>query len=119
MTINIADFKKQLEEEKKKLEAELSTIATRNPEQPADWNATYPDMNIMPAEKEEVAEQETEFENRASMELGLESRMRDIDEALEHIKLGTYGTCSVGGEPIDEARLKANPAATTCVKHGN
>lgn len=119
MALNLAESKKLLEEEKKKLESELSTIATRNPEQLADWNTSYPDMNIMPAEKEEVAEQETEFENRASTELGLESRLRDINDALEKIEQGKYGICSVGGEPIDEARMIANRASTTCVKHGN
>ncbi len=119
MALDLNYFKKALEEEKKKIENELGGIAVRNPDQSSDWNTTYPDMNIAPAEKEEVAEQETEFENRASLELGLESRLRDIDEALKKMAEGKYGTCLVGGEAIDEARLRANPAAVTCVKHGN
>ncbi|MDO8522744.1 MAG: TraR/DksA C4-type zinc finger protein [bacterium] len=119
MALNLDYFKKALLEEKKKLEGELGEIAVRNPDQKSDWNVTYPDMNVMSAAKEEVADQEEEFENRSGLELGLESRLRDINEALEHIRLGKYGVCEVGGEEIDEARLKANPAAVTCVKHGN
>ncbi|OGF63183.1 hypothetical protein A2662_00865 [Candidatus Giovannonibacteria bacterium RIFCSPHIGHO2_01_FULL_45_33] len=119
MTLNLDFFKKALEDEKKKLESELGDIAVRNPEQLSDWNVTYPDMNIMSAAKEEVADQEEEFENRSSLELGLESRLRDIAEALARMEKGKYGVCAVGGEEIGEARLKANPASVTCVKHGN
>src|SRR3989344_4703913 len=82
-----------------------------------DWNATYPDMNIMAADKEEVADQEEEYENRASFELELESRLRDINDALVRVETGKFGKCTVGGENIDEARLRANPAAATCIKH--
>ena len=117
MFIDTNVFKKQLEEEKLKLEGELGTIAKRNPDQPKDWNTTYPDMNIMAADKEEVAAQEEENENRASLELELESRLRDINDALIRLESGKFGMCKVGGEAIDEARLRANPAAATCVEH--
>jgi len=117
MSLDIIFFKKQLEEEKQKLEGELGTVAKRNPDQPKDWNTTYPDMNIMAADKEEVADQEEEYENRASFELELESRLRDINDAMVRVETGKFGKCIVGGEDIDEARLRANPAAATCVKH--
>lgn len=117
MSLDINLFKKQLDEEKQKIEGELATIAKRNPDQPKDWNTTYPDMNIMTADKEEVADQEEEYENRASLELELESRLRDINDAVVRLESGKFGMCKVGGEAIDEARLNANPAAATCVKH--
>lgn len=117
MTLNTDYFKKQLEDEKLKIEGELGTVAKRNPDAPADWNVSYPDMNASIAAEDEVADQEEEYENRVSIEAGLEIRLREINEALEYIKDGTYGVCKEGGEPISEDRLKANPAASTCIEH--
>lgn len=110
-------FRKQLEEERARLEKELATMAHRNPDAPEDWEVTAPDLNVMPAAKEEVADAQEELENAASTEFNLESRLRDVNEALEKIRHGQYGICAVGKEPIDAARLRANPAALTCVKH--
>ena len=117
MPLDLDYFKKQLEEEKSRLEGELGTVAHRNPDAPEDWTVTPPDLNIMPAAKEEMADQEEELENAASVEYNLESRLRDVNEALEKMRQGKYGVCAVGGEPIDEKRLRANPAALTCIKH--
>ncbi len=99
------------------MEEGLSKIAHRNPDAPEDWTVNRPDMNVMPAAKEEVADVEEELENAASVEYNLESRLKDINEALEKMRQGKYGLCAVGGEAIDEARLRANPAALTCIEH--
>lgn len=40
--------------------------------------------------------------------------LRDIDAALRRIADGSYGTCTVCGEPIDLGRLEAEPAARIC-----
>jgi DnaK suppressor protein len=40
-----------------------------------------------------------------------------VKKALAMMNLGTYGKCEVCGAPIDVARLKAYPEATTCLKH--
>ncbi|MCA9353454.1 TraR/DksA C4-type zinc finger protein [Candidatus Nomurabacteria bacterium] len=42
-----------------------------------------------------------------------------VEGALKRIENGTYGTCSVCGEKIEEDRLGANPAADTCKAHMN
>jgi len=117
MALDLDYFRKKLEEDKYQLEGELKTIAQRNPDAPEDWNVKYPNLNIMNAAKGEIADQEEEYENRVSVELALESRLKDINEATRLMAEGKYGSCKVGGEPIDEARLKANPAAVTCVEH--
>lgn len=39
-----------------------------------------------------------------------------IKEALEKIKLGTYGYCDGTGEEIGVERLKANPLAIYCIE---
>jgi DnaK suppressor protein len=41
---------------------------------------------------------------------------KEIEEALERIKLGEYGTCEDCGEPIPEQRLRLFPAARLCVR---
>ena len=56
MALDLDYFKKKLEEEKTRLEGELGTIAHRNPDAPEDWAVSQPDMNVMPAAKEEVAD---------------------------------------------------------------
>ena len=44
-------------------------------------------------------------------------RLRQIRAALRRIDDGTYGRCSVDGQPIDEARLQAVPWTPYCRKH--
>ncbi len=39
-----------------------------------------------------------------------------IKEALERIKLKTYGICEECGEDISEPRLKARPVTTLCIE---
>ncbi|MDP3668142.1 MAG: TraR/DksA C4-type zinc finger protein, partial [Telluria sp.] len=41
--------------------------------------------------------------------------LREIDAALKRLGQGLAGVCSRCGEPIAEARLRANPAADTCL----
>jgi RNA polymerase-binding protein DksA len=43
--------------------------------------------------------------------------LREIDAALARIEDGTYGICSIGGEPIGEERLRAIPWTDRCIKH--
>ncbi|MBI2021007.1 hypothetical protein HYS99_00650 [Candidatus Giovannonibacteria bacterium] len=119
MPIDLDYLKKQLLDEKTKIEGELSVIASRNPEAPEDWNVKFPDMNVEQADKNEAADQEEEMENRVSIEAGLEARLRDINEALQKMNDGKYGKCTIGGEEIDEARLRANPAAVNCIEHSS
>lgn len=49
-------------------------------------------------------------------EMGIVKRLRlQVKRALAAIKLGKYGICEVCGNPIDQARLRAYPEATTCI----
>ena len=48
--------------------------------------------------------------------MGIVRNMKtQIRKALVAIKLGRYGRCEICGRPIDMARLKAYPEATTCI----
>lgn len=44
----------------------------------------------------------------------IETRIADIDGALERIKSGSYGLCLACETAITEARLEALPATTLC-----
>lgn len=115
--MDTAPFKTQLEKEKAELEKELASVGRVNPDNPADWEATPEKLDIMQADKNEAADAIEEFEENTAVLRELEIRYNAIKKALEKIEAGTYGTCEVGGEPISEERLQANPAAETCIDH--
>ncbi|MEK7502828.1 MAG: TraR/DksA C4-type zinc finger protein [Patescibacteria group bacterium] len=119
MPLDLDYYQKLLEEEKTKLEGELGDIAHRNPDAPEDWEANYPEPSVNSPAPDEKADQEEEFANISGQESALEDRLHDINEALERINHGTFGICAVGKEEIGEDRLRANPAARTCIKHAN
>ncbi|MEW5907907.1 MAG: TraR/DksA C4-type zinc finger protein [Patescibacteria group bacterium] len=110
-------FKKELEKNKKNLEDLLKRIAKKNPLVSGDWEVEPVDLNPMLADKNEMADVFEELENRKAIEDKLEERLTFVNEALERIKKGVYGFCLKCKQPIDEARLKANPAARHCIKH--
>jgi DnaK suppressor protein len=43
-------------------------------------------------------------------------KLKQVDEALEKIRDGSYGTCSTCEKPIPEARLDVQPFAKFCVE---
>jgi RNA polymerase-binding transcription factor DksA len=47
----------------------------------------------------------------------VEAELADVQHALQRLDDGTYGRCEACGEPIDDARLEALPAARFCVAH--
>jgi RNA polymerase-binding transcription factor DksA len=110
-------YKKLLGEEKKKLLAEIKTIAQKNPANPKDWEAVEKDLEIDPADETEVADEFEELsENKAILDK-LEPQLNQVELALKKIKDGTYGQCDICHEKIPTARLDANPASVTCIKH--
>jgi RNA polymerase-binding transcription factor DksA len=117
--LNLKHFKEKLEEERGLLEKELNSIGVKNPDSSDEWEATEREMDVMTpmADPDEAADKIEEYdENRAIVD-ELEIRYKAIKLALAKIEEGAYGTCEVGGEPIEEERLQVNPAARTCKKH--
>jgi RNA polymerase-binding transcription factor DksA len=117
--MNTSHFKELLEQEKVKLENELATVGRKNPANSADWEAVEKDNDRDTAEDGEVADSMEEFQNNTAILEQLETRLGEVTVALKQIEAGTYGTCTVCGEVIEEDRLEANPAATTCKQHMN
>jgi len=44
-----------------------------------------------------------------------ETRLRDIEAALQRIECGNYGNCRCCDEPINARRLECDPAVTLCM----
>ena len=114
---NFIEFKNLLLAEKTRLEGELSGIAHKNPDIKGDWEPSAPDLNIVVADPDEVADSIEKFENQAAIEVELEAELMNVTAALTRIEAGTYGTCTICKAPIEEARLRANPSARTCIAH--
>lgn len=117
-----AELTRRLEEEKRRLEAELSLLATKDPKMRGDWDARFPSppSGAPPsahASQEEQADAFEEYETERAQEQSLESRLAEVDGALERIRANAYGTCRACGRTISEARLRANPAAEYDIEH--
>ncbi len=59
-----------------------------------------------------------ESDIRDSLDDQAEQELAQVNAALARVENGTYGSCSVCGEPIGEKRLEAVPHAATCVNCG-
>jgi len=118
MSIDTAHFKSILEKEFALVEGELQSVGRRNPDNNNDWEPKPADYES-PAGDDAVDQADIveEFGNNAGIVKQLEIRYNEIKDALTRIEEGTYGICRISGEPIEEARLEANPAATTCLAH--
>lgn len=115
--IDINYFKNKLEEELSLVEKELENVGRKNPDNAKDWEAEPADFDTDTADDSETADKIEEYEENTAVLKELEIRYNDIKDALRKIEEGKYGICEIGGEPIEEDRLKANQAARTCKKH--
>jgi RNA polymerase-binding transcription factor DksA len=111
-------YRTRLEEEKATLEAELKTVGRPNPSNPNDWEPV-PSETGQESDPNDAADLISHFEDNTAILKDLEIRYNEVLAALARIEDGSYGTCSVSGEPIEEERLDADPAAKTCIAHVN
>src|SRR5699024_305434 len=44
-----------------------------------------------------------------------EATLEDVEQALDRVRDGSYGTCTGCGQAIARGRLEARPTATTCI----
>lgn len=109
-------FKRKLEADKVKLEAEMGTVGRINPGVPNDWEAVPTEVGLE-SDLADQADVMMSRESNAAILADLEARYDGILKALSRIEKGTYGKCEVCGKSIEKARLEADPAAVTCIKH--
>ncbi len=111
-------LKKKLEQEKKRLTKDLSFFAKKDPNIKGNWMTRFPFLGMNRSHQDESAEKIEEYEKLLSIEHTLESRLKDIEEALEKIKKGAYGQCEKCKKKIEIKRLEVIPEARLCLKCG-
>lgn len=109
----IEQFKEQLLKEKERLESDLGESAVKTDDHWETKRTQFDEAGRF--EEEERADEVEEYENEASVDRQLETRLADIAKALQKINAGTYGICEHCKKEIGEERLMANPAARTHV----
>ena len=110
----IAANKAKLLEEQKKLRQMLKKDTVADSEIPGGRKPAFDEVG---SEMGENASEVENFQNDLSVAEDLEDRLDRVEAALKRIDEGSYGICVVGGEEVEEARLQAEPTATTCVAH--
>lgn len=108
----LTHFKERLLEEKQKLEQELEDFAKKNTRD-GKYEATYPESGG--SSDDDNALEIAEYADDVSIEARIESELRDVESALKSIDKGTYGTCKYCNQIIDEKRLEARPASSSCI----
>ena len=104
-------YRALLEAELEQVTKQLSEIAVEDPTT-GDWSAKIDHGGNTP-EANDAADDAEEWGERRAEVSSLETRHRNLKRALNKIEAGTFGNCEISGEPIEEARLDANPAART------
>jgi RNA polymerase-binding transcription factor DksA len=110
-------YKEKLLSEKADLETGLSSIGRINPDNPTDWEAKPTEFSDDHSDPNDNADLIEDFENNSAILKQLETQLIAVNEALQKIEEGTYGSCEVCDKMIDEGRLNANFSARTCTEH--
>jgi len=75
------------------------------------------DLSSMPIHMADIGTDNYEQEFALDLMDSERKILVEIDEALQRLENGTYGTCEGTGQPIRKARLKAQPWARYCVEY--
>lgn len=108
----IKEIEQKLQTEKSSLERQLAEFAAQNPKNSKDYIAEFPNLGD---KEDENAEEVNAFSTNLTLERTLEGQLRDVESALKRIAHGEYGICKYCGKEIDEKRLNARPASSSCI----
>jgi len=111
----LSELKKKLEKEQALLKKDLLKFADKDKKIPNDYDTRFPDFGGRSASPDEDANEIETYQNLLAVEYALELRLKDVSEALKKIKENNYGNCEICKKEIELNRLKANPAAKTCL----
>ncbi len=107
-------YKIQLEEEQKLLTDELLGMGAYK-DNGGTWQAKPSVQTAPEADMNDLADRNEDFEEKSSIVFTLGERMKDIEKALEKVDSKKFGICEKCGGKIQDERLDANPAASTCM----
>lgn len=119
MAIDLTQQKQALEKMLSRVTEALRELGIHNPNVPEDWIAVPDEKSDAEPDSNIAADRVEEWDERRATLSVLETEYNDIIRALEKIENNTYGICEISGEPIEEERLRAYPAARTTAKHAD
>ena len=114
----LKESKEKLEKERETIVKALKRFAKKDVKLKDDWDTIFPKWggDSGSSALERAADQVEEFSNLLSLEYNLETRLKNINLALEKIKNRGYGKCELCGREIRKERLKICPEARFCLK---
>ena len=111
----IKNQEKKLLSEQKQVKEELSKLTT-GPKRKGIFRFLWPEIGRDISESEQEV---SAYEENIVLSRNLEEILKDIEEALDRIKNGVYGICTIDGKPIEKERLEAIPTAKTHASDAN
>ncbi|MBU4347785.1 TraR/DksA C4-type zinc finger protein [Patescibacteria group bacterium] len=109
-------IRKDLLKSKKQIEEDLAAFTKKDQHEKDEHRTQFPDYG---SKSDENVQEVGEYSTNLVTEKILEKTLRDIEETLNRIEKGAYGTCKYCGKEIDEERLMARPVSSACVKCKN
>jgi RNA polymerase-binding transcription factor DksA len=113
---DLEELRESLEAERDVLEDDLASHG-RALNDAGEWEGASIGFDGEESDPNDVADQIEELVTNVPLVAELEKKHKDVADALEKMDDGIYGRCEECDEPIELARLKANPSARTCIKH--
>jgi len=106
--VDTATARKRLEEMRGELDKSIMVLQG---EQPAERGGLD-----SPQDPADAGSNLSETDRTQAVLAAAKVQLGAVQDALQRIQHGTYGTCADCGSPIPEGRLDARPEAARCVK---
>lgn len=113
---DLNELRAVLDAERETIEEELASHG-RVVSETGDWQGTTGGLEGEEPDPNDAADQMEELATNVPLVEELEKRHKEIARALQKMGSGTFGGCEVCGGAISIERLRANPAAQTCIAH--
>jgi len=102
----LEQYRKMLLDRRQELAADLQQKTEREKDR----------ENFIVGDSVDEAEASFEVDFDLTMKENMVRQIKEVDEALERIKEGTFGVCENCGEDIPQDRLKVRPNARFCIR---
>lgn len=109
----IEKIKEKLLKDKKRLNKELKRFAVKDERPEGDFDTLFPEIG---RKEEENALEVASYTDNLPIEHSLELKLKDVNDSLEKIQKGTFGSCEKCGGKIRDERLEILPTARFCMK---
>ncbi|MFA5186274.1 MAG: TraR/DksA C4-type zinc finger protein [Patescibacteria group bacterium] len=109
----ITELKQRLLEDLERLTQQLEDLGKKDTNRPGHTEVEYPESGSN--SEDDNAAEVTQYADSLSLEARLSSELKDTQDALKALDNGKYGICKYCGKEIDEKRLEARPASSSCI----